>query len=217
VYDCPESFTPSWPTAGQRDLRVPVAEAEGLLVLNNGNQSTCAPASTSHASSEERGRPRQGPPFDMWAPMDSQETVGVSPAVFQEFFFPYYMDLAELFGLVYWGCCEPVDPIWENSISRLPNLKAVSSHAGESAVHGGGACRRGIVYSASPTQSPWRGRRSGRGGVGRGDPRDSGDNRRKGHTLVLRRAGRLLMHGNLGKAARAVEIAGREIDRFFPS
>lgn len=59
---------------------------------------------------------------DMWAVMDSQETVGVSPELFHELIFPYYQDLAGMYGLVYWGCCEPVDPIWGNSISELPNL-----------------------------------------------------------------------------------------------
>ena len=31
-----------------------------------------------------------------------------------------------MFGLVYWGCCEPAHPIWEKSLSKQPNLRAVS-------------------------------------------------------------------------------------------
>ena len=40
---------------------------------------------------------------DMWSGMDSQETVGVSPELFHEFCFPYYRDLAAMYGLVYWA------------------------------------------------------------------------------------------------------------------
>ena len=66
------------------------AEREGLLGVTNG------------------GLPPAGARLgDMWVYMESQETVGVSPAFFAEFCFPYYREIAELFGHVYWGCCEP--------------------------------------------------------------------------------------------------------------
>ena len=58
--------------------------------------------------------------------MDSQETVGISPAMFEEFIFPCYRKIAEQFGLLSYGCCEPVDPIWDSCISKLPNLRKVS-------------------------------------------------------------------------------------------
>ncbi len=61
-----------------------------------------------------------------WLFMDSQETVGLSPAMFEEFIFPYYDKIASKAGLVSYGCCEPVDPIWDTCLSRWKNLRKVS-------------------------------------------------------------------------------------------
>lgn len=63
---------------------------------------------------------------DVWGFMDSQETVGVSAEMFKEFIFPYYAKVAKEYGLLSYGCCEPVDPIWDSCISKLKNLKKVS-------------------------------------------------------------------------------------------
>ena len=63
---------------------------------------------------------------DLWGFMDSQETVGISPAMYEEFIFPYYKRVSDLFGLFSYGCCEPVDPIWDNCLSKCENLRKVS-------------------------------------------------------------------------------------------
>ncbi|MCI9625829.1 MAG: hypothetical protein HFI90_03485 [Clostridia bacterium] len=63
---------------------------------------------------------------DIWGFMDSQETSGISAEMFEEFIFPAYRKVAAAFGLLSYGCCEPVDPIWENCLSKLPNLRRVS-------------------------------------------------------------------------------------------
>ena len=63
---------------------------------------------------------------DVWGFMDSQETVGISPEMFEEFIFPCYKKISESFGLISYGCCEPVDPVWDNWISKLANLRKVS-------------------------------------------------------------------------------------------
>ncbi|HEY5583406.1 MAG TPA: hypothetical protein VIK78_02825 [Ruminiclostridium sp.] len=63
---------------------------------------------------------------DMWGFMDSQETVSISPDMFGEFFFPYYNEVAKNFGLLSYGCCEPVHTIWEKYISKLSGLRKVS-------------------------------------------------------------------------------------------
>ena len=52
--------------------------------------------------------------------------MSISPAMFGEFIFPYYKQIAQQFGLLSYGCCEPVNPIWDNYISTLPNLRKVS-------------------------------------------------------------------------------------------
>lgn len=63
---------------------------------------------------------------DIWGFMDSQETTGMSPEMFEEFIFPYYKKVSDQYGLLSYGCCEAVHPIWENCISKLENLRKVS-------------------------------------------------------------------------------------------
>ena len=63
---------------------------------------------------------------DLWLYMDSQETSGVSPAMFAELIFPYYRELMDRFGLVSYGCCEATHGIWDNCLSKVPNLRKVS-------------------------------------------------------------------------------------------
>ncbi len=74
---------------------------------------------------EEHGK-RAFTTKDVWGFMDSQETVGLSPAMYEEFIFPCYQKIAGQYGLLSYGCCEPVDPIWESCISKLDNLRKVS-------------------------------------------------------------------------------------------
>ena len=63
---------------------------------------------------------------DLWGFMDSQETVGISPDMFKEFIFPYYQEISRNYGLLSYGCCEPVHSIWDNCLSKLDNLRKVS-------------------------------------------------------------------------------------------
>ncbi|MEG1515460.1 MAG: hypothetical protein RSD95_11285 [Clostridia bacterium] len=62
---------------------------------------------------------------DVWGFMDSQETVGVSPAMFHDMIFPCYQKIAGRFGLMSYGCCENVAPFW-NDIGTLQNIRKVS-------------------------------------------------------------------------------------------
>ena len=66
---------------------------------------------------------------DLWLNINSQETVSISPRMYREFILPYYADLAKEFGLVYYGCCEPVHAIWDCCVSQLPHLRKVSISA----------------------------------------------------------------------------------------
>jgi hypothetical protein len=220
MYDCPDKLHGVMTLLRDNAMRMARwAEKEGLLVLNNANQCTCgtcfnfttllpkSPVAAGHVKLS-----------NMWSGMDSQETVGVSPELFHEFCFPYYRDLAALYGLVYWGCCEPADPIWETSLCKLPNLKAVSiSRWAKQAYMAEALAGKGIVFSRKP------------------DPNLLGVDVRLNEAAWAREiretleitAGKNIplefvvrdvysMHGNLDKPRRAVEIARREIDRFFP-
>ena len=89
---------------------------------------------------------------DMWFFMDSQETVGVSPEQYEEFVFPYYRKLSDMFGKFSYGCCEPVHPIWDNCLSKLENLRKVSiSPWCDEAFMGSRLAGTDIIYLRKPS------------------------------------------------------------------
>ncbi len=53
----------------------------------------------------------------------------MSPAMYRDFFLPYMARLTERFGLVYYGCCEPVHDRLEMIMEAMPNLRSVSVSA----------------------------------------------------------------------------------------
>ena len=62
---------------------------------------------------------------DMWGFCESQETVGVSAEMFEEFIYPYQVPIMQRFGINCYGCCEPLDKRW-HVVKRYPNLRRVS-------------------------------------------------------------------------------------------
>lgn len=102
-------------------------EREGLLTLNNEND-YIGSGSRGHVPDLPQSGWKPGMPArlkDLWCLSESQETVGVGPELFEEFIFPYQKELADTFGLTYYGCCEPVHTRW-HVLKRLENLRAVS-------------------------------------------------------------------------------------------
>jgi hypothetical protein len=100
-------------------------EQNGLLGLNNDN---------TYVGSGGFGFTRELPAAgfdgrvrtcDMWGFCESQETVQVSPAMFEEFVFPYQVPILERFGLNCYGCCEPLDKRW-HVVKRFARLRRVS-------------------------------------------------------------------------------------------
>ncbi len=219
MYDCPETLHGLMGLMRDNAKRkAQWAEAEGLLVLNNENQCTCGTC-FNFTTRLPKGESTSGKVklSDMWAGMDSQETVGVSPDLFHEFCFPYYEELAAMYGFVYWGCCEPADPIWETSLSKLPNLRAVSISRWANQEYMAEALDgREVVYSRKPdpnllsvdvelNEDAWAEeiRSTLKVTAPKGVPTQ----------FVVRDV--YTMHGNLEKARRAVDIAREEIDHFY--
>jgi hypothetical protein len=62
---------------------------------------------------------------DMWGFTESQETVQVSPAMYEQFVFPYEKPIMERFGLTCYGCCEPLHGRW-HVVARHHGLRRVS-------------------------------------------------------------------------------------------
>ncbi len=102
----------------QNRLLLPTVDFEGL-----GQGTYCA--TTRLPGRDELAR-RPFKTTDVWGFMDSQETVGVSPEMYEEFIFPYYRKISDRYGALSYGCCEPVDPIWDRCLSKLANLRRVS-------------------------------------------------------------------------------------------
>lgn len=86
---------------------------------------------------------------DMWGFAESQETTQVSPAMFEEFVYPYQKPILEKFGLNCYGCCEPLDKRW-HIVKQFPNLRRISvspwANLGDMADMLGG----NYVYSMKP-------------------------------------------------------------------
>lgn len=67
-------------------------------------------------------------PKDMWVHCESQETVSVSPKMYEEFVFQYEKEITKDFGFLCYGCCEPLNTRWD-IVKRFKNLRRVSVSA----------------------------------------------------------------------------------------
>ncbi len=87
-----------------------------------------------------------------WGHLNSQETVGISPDMYREFIYPYYEQLAKEFGLIYYGCCEPVHSFWDSGLKDLPNLRKISiSPWCDEEVMAQRLLGKNIIYSRKPS------------------------------------------------------------------
>jgi len=216
MYECPEALHRLMAFLRDNALRVMHwAEAEGLLRLNNANQ--CSFGSSFNFTNQLAAPGLAGGPVrlcDMWGCANSQESVGISPELFHEFCFPYYRGVCEPLGRLYYGCCEPVHPFWED-IRQLPHLKKVSvsrwcdERLVAEAVQG-----TDIVFSRKPDPKYF------------GVDVELNEEAWAAHVRATLDATRgvfvefivrdvYTVHGDLGKPRRAVEIAQREIDRYY--
>ena len=151
---------------------------------------------------------------DLWNCSNSQETVGVSPRMFHEFCFPYYRDVCEPMGLLYYGCCEPAHPFWDD-IRQLPHLKKVSiSRWCDQAFMGEALRGTEVVFSRKPDPNFLSVDKTLDEDAWAGHIRETLDATRGCFVEFIVRDV-YTVHGNLNNARRAVEIARREIDRRF--
>ncbi len=150
----------------------------------------------------------------VWGFMDSQEAAGVSPGMFEEIVWPAYECLGRTFGLLSYGCCGPLGPVWD-FISQFPNLRkaSVSPWANEEKM---GEYLRGTrtIYQRTP----------GPNFLGVDETLDEDAWREHiGHPLRCAQGCKLeftsrdvyTIHNNLGKVARAVEIIRASIGRLW--
>lgn len=90
--------------------------------------------------------------IDTWGHLNSQESVGISKEMFCELVLPFNIELAGEFGLIYYGCCEPVSAFYDGGIEKIPNLRKLSiSHWCDEEMMAERLSGSGIIYSRKPS------------------------------------------------------------------
>ncbi len=130
-------------------------EREELLGYNAGTNMIGSGSLGCTTDLPTREQPAQGPVQlkHLWGFAESQETVGVSPDMFGEFIYPYQQPLQEMFGLNYYGCCEPSEDRWP-WISQTPNLRCISVAPWSDQARCAELLGRDFVYCRKPNPSP---------------------------------------------------------------
>jgi len=154
LYDAPDTI--HWLMEFMYDDRVELfefLEREKLIEVNTDSQ-MAGPRSYGYVSDL--------PPPDyegevtlkhLWGWAESQEATIISPKMYKEFVLPYLAQLSSRFGLVYYGCCEPVDDRLELIMEAIPNLRSVSVSGWADFEKVGEMLGNKYVYSRKPTPS----------------------------------------------------------------
>jgi hypothetical protein len=102
-------------------------EREGLLTATHDNSINVGSGGYG-LTSDLRPADPDGPQrcADCWGFLESQETVGVSPRMFQQFVLPYQEPIMRRFGRLYYGCCEGLEKRLPMLMQAAPNLRVVS-------------------------------------------------------------------------------------------
>ena len=216
MYDAPDEVHRLMAYLRDNALRVMRwAEAEGLLRVNNGNQASFGSSFNYTTWLPAPGAAGEAARLcDMWGSANSQETVGVSPEMYHEFCFPYYRDACEPLGLLYYGCCEPAHPFWED-IRRLPHLKKVSiSRWCDQRMIADALQGTDVVFSRKPDPNFLSVDRTLREDAWAAHIRESVEAARGVFMEIIVRDV-YTVHGDLSNPRRAAAIARREIDRHY--
>jgi hypothetical protein len=86
---------------------------------------------------------------DVWMMGLAQMLGTVSPRMYQEFEVAYVRRLAARFGLVYYGCCDPLD-VKMAQVRMIPNVRKVSMSPWVDEERGAAEIGRDFVYSRKP-------------------------------------------------------------------
>lgn len=125
MYDCPETLHKIMDMAANVHLSLyDHLEKNGLLLPTN-DFSTIGQESFAFTS-ELPADGRITSTNQMWGFLEAQETTAVSPETYGEFVHPYLDRLVKRYGLLSYGCCERVDTLWENYLSKWTNLRKLS-------------------------------------------------------------------------------------------
>ena len=153
-YDAPEALHQVMATL--RDDRLAYydwLEAEGLLGLNNDSHIVGSGSPGFTTALPAAGYAGQARLRDLWIWMESQETTMISPRMFARYYLPYMAEVAARFGLIYYGCCEPVHDRWDQILAAIPHVRAVSISPWCDMKYMGERLGKTCVFSRKP--KPW--------------------------------------------------------------
>ncbi len=214
MYDAPDRLHELMAYLRDNALRVQHwAEAEGLLRVNNENDVSFGSSYNFTTRLPQPGHTGEAARLcDMWGCANSQETVGVSPGMYNEFVYPYYRDAVAPLGRLYYGCCEPAHPFWDD-IRRLPHLGKVSiSRWCDQAFMAEQLRSTDIVFSRKPDPNFLSVDRTLNEEAWALHIRETLEATR-GVLVEFIVRDVYTVHGNLDNARRCVQIARREIER----
>lgn len=124
MYDCPDAVHQAMEMATTvYEQYYDFLEAEKLLLPTN---DLTPLAQESFAFTDELPGGNVTRTTQCWGFLESQETTAVSSEAFGEFVFPYQQRLVNRYGLLSYGCCERVDDIWPDYLSKWPSLRKLS-------------------------------------------------------------------------------------------
>jgi hypothetical protein len=98
---------------------------EGLLCSNTDNQFG-GPSCYGYVSDLPADKTEDVKLKDLWTWSESQETEMMSPKMFAEFFLPAMAELANMFGMTYYGCCERLDHKIDYVLDSIKNVRIFS-------------------------------------------------------------------------------------------
>ena len=87
---------------------------------------------------------------DLWTWPESQETQSMSPKMYSEIFLPYIAEMANMFGLSYYGCCETIADRFEYIEKAIHNLRIVSVSGWNDFAKAGELLGKKYVFSRKP-------------------------------------------------------------------
>jgi hypothetical protein len=87
---------------------------------------------------------------DIWMFGLAQMLATVSPAMFQEFEVDYASRICQRFGLVYYGCCDPLD-LKMAQVRKIPNVRKISMSPWVDQRRGAAEIGKGFVFSRKPS------------------------------------------------------------------
>lgn len=123
---------------------------EKLLEFNTDNQ-FAGPSCYGYVSDlPESGTDKEVTLKDLWTWSESQESESISPSMFNEFYLPYMAEMANMFGLSYYGCCEKIHDRFEYVTASIHNIRNFSVSGWSDFYKSAELIGKKYVYSRKP-------------------------------------------------------------------